>query len=50
VIVDYEQPITRADTSHIRSSESSRVVDTLVARGLIADDPRFGGRGRPCFQ
>jgi chromosome segregation and condensation protein ScpB len=25
------------------------VVDTLIARGLIADDPRYGGRGRPAF-
>jgi chromosome segregation and condensation protein ScpB len=25
---------------------SASVVDTLLARGLIADDARFGGRGR----
>src|SRR5207248_3197579 len=28
---------------------SSGVIETLLARGLIADDPRFGGRGRPSF-
>jgi chromosome segregation and condensation protein ScpB len=25
------------------------VIDTLLARGLILDDARFGGRGRPAF-
>jgi chromosome segregation and condensation protein ScpB len=25
------------------------VTDTLLARGLIADDAGFGGRGRPAF-
>ncbi len=48
-IVAYEQPVTRADISHIRGTDSSGVIDTLLARGLIADDPRFGGRGRPSF-
>jgi segregation and condensation protein B len=48
-IVAYEQPVTRADISHIRGTDSSGVIETLFARGLIADDPRFGGRGRPSF-
>jgi len=48
-IVAYEQPVTRADISQIRGTDSSGVVDTLLARGLVADDPRFGGRGRPSF-
>jgi segregation and condensation protein B len=48
-IVAYAQPITRADISHTRATDSSGVIDTLLARGLIADDPRFGGRGRPSF-
>lgn len=48
-IVAYEQPVARADISHIRATDSSGVIDTLLARGLIADDPRFGGRGRPSF-
>jgi segregation and condensation protein B len=25
------------------------VVETLMARKLVAEDPRFGGRGRPAF-
>ena len=48
-IVAYEQPVSRADISHIRGTDSSGVVDTLLARGLIADDARYGGRGRPAF-
>jgi segregation and condensation protein B len=46
-IVAYEQPVSRADISHIRGTDSSGVVDTLLARELIADDARYGGRGRP---
>jgi segregation and condensation protein B len=48
-IVAYEQPITRAEISHIRGTDSSGVIETLLARRLIEDDPRFGGRGRPAF-
>ena len=48
-IIAYEQPVTRADISHIRATDSSGVIETLLARGLVADDPRFGGRGRPSF-
>jgi segregation and condensation protein B len=48
-IVAYEQPVSRADISQVRGTDSSGVVDTLLARGLIAQDPRFGGRGRPSF-
>jgi len=48
-IVAYEQPVTRADISQIRGTDSSGVVDALLARGLVAEDPRFGGRGRPSF-
>ena len=35
--------------SHIRGTDGTGVVDTLLARGLIADDARFSGRGRPSF-
>src|SRR5438094_872892 len=48
-IVVCEQPIARAEISHIRGTESSGVIETLLARRLIEDDPRFGGRGRPSF-
>jgi segregation and condensation protein B len=48
-IVAYEQPITRAEISRIRGTDSSGVIAPLLARRLIEDDPRFGGRGRPSF-
>jgi len=48
-IVAYEQPVTRSDIRSIRSVDSDAVVETLRARGLVAEDPRFGGRGRPGF-
>jgi segregation and condensation protein B len=48
-IVAYEQPITRAEISNIRATDSSGVIETLLARRLIEDDPRFGSRGRPSF-
>jgi segregation and condensation protein B len=48
-IIAYEQPVTRADIRNIRSVDSDAVVETLRARGLVAEDPRFGGRGRPGF-
>ena len=45
-IVGYEQPIMRAEISHIRGTDSSGVIETLLSRKLIEDDPRFGSRGR----
>src|SRR5215204_3379282 len=48
-IVAYEQPVTRADIRAVRGVDSDAVVETLRARGLVADDPRYGGRGRPGF-
>jgi segregation and condensation protein B len=48
-IVAYEQPVTRADIRAIRGVDSDGPVETLMARKLIAEDPRFGGRGRPSF-
>jgi segregation and condensation protein B len=41
--------VSRADIAHIRGTDSAGVIDTLVARKLIADDARFGRRGRPAF-
>ncbi|MBV9326768.1 MAG: SMC-Scp complex subunit ScpB [Chloroflexi bacterium] len=46
-IVADEQPVSRADISHIRGTDSAGVVDTLLIRKVIADDARFGGRVRP---
>jgi len=48
-IVVYSQPVTRADIRSIRGVDSDSTVETLMSRGLIAEDPRFGGRGRPSF-
>jgi segregation and condensation protein B len=48
-IVAYEQPISRTEISNIRATDSSGVIETLLARKLIEDDPRFGSRGRPSF-
>ncbi|MDQ6878941.1 MAG: SMC-Scp complex subunit ScpB [Candidatus Dormibacteraeota bacterium] len=48
-IVVYSQPVTRADIRHIRGVDSDSAIETLMSRGLIAEDPRFGGRGRPSF-
>jgi segregation and condensation protein B len=48
-IVAYEQPVTRADIRAIRGVDSDGPVETLMARNLIGEDPRFGGRGRPSF-
>jgi len=48
-IVAYEQPVTRADIRTIRGVDSDAVIETLRARGLVVEDPRFGGRGRPGF-
>ncbi len=48
-IVVYEQPVTRADIRAIRGVDSGAVVETLMSRRLVTEDPRFGGRGRPAF-
>jgi segregation and condensation protein B len=48
-MVAYEQPVTRVDIRSIRSVDSEAVVETLVMRKLVAEDPCFGGRGRPPF-
>jgi chromosome segregation and condensation protein ScpB len=48
-IVAYEQPVTRADIRGMRGVDSDAVVETLMARRLVAENPRFGGRDRPGF-
>jgi segregation and condensation protein B len=42
-------PVTRADIRAMRGVDSDAVVETVMARKLVAEDPRFGGRGRPAF-
>ncbi len=46
-IVAYEQPVTRADIERIRGVESGGVIEALLARGLLAEERRFGVRGGP---
>jgi len=46
-IVAYEQPVTRADVERLRGVESGGVIDSLLARGLVAEERRFGMRGGP---
>ncbi len=46
-IVAYEQPVTRADVERLRGVESGGVIDSLLARGLLAEVRRFGVRGGP---
>lgn len=48
-IVAYEQPNTRFDVSDIRSTDSSAVAETLMARKLIAEDPRSAPAVGPRF-
>jgi len=46
-IVAYEQPVTRADVERLRGVESGGVIDSLLARGLVAEERRSGVRGGP---
>ncbi len=46
-IVAYEQPVTRADIERLRGVESGGVIESLLARGLVAEERRFGVRGGP---
>lgn len=46
-IVAYEQPVTRADIERIRGVESGGVIESLLARGLVAEERRSGVRGGP---
>jgi hypothetical protein len=48
-IVGYEQPVSRADVAQIRGTDSAGVIDTVLARRLVADDAPYGGRCRPAF-
>lgn len=41
----HEQSMTCADIRRIRGVASDAVVDTLLAHGLVAEDPRFGAAG-----
>jgi len=46
-IVAYRQPVTRAQVEAIRGVNSERVLNNLVARGLIAEVGRLEAAGRP---
>lgn len=46
-IIAYRQPVTRIDIDEIRGVQSSGVIDTLLARGLIEEAGRLDRIGRP---
>jgi segregation and condensation protein B len=46
-IVAYRQPSTRAEIEAIRGVNSDHALDTLLARGLVADQGRKVAVGRP---
>ena len=46
-IIAFHQPITRPRIEGIRGVNSDRAVQTLVARGLVADVGRLEAPGRP---
>ncbi|WP_026570075.1 MULTISPECIES: SMC-Scp complex subunit ScpB [Sediminibacillus] len=46
-IIAYQQPITRAEIEEVRGVKSDRPVQTLMSRGLIAEQGRKEGVGRP---
>ena len=46
-IVAYRQPVTRAEIDALRGVNSERALETLVARGLVAEVGRKDTIGRP---
>lgn len=48
-IIAYRQPITRAEIEALRGVNSERALDTLLARGLVAEVGRKETVGRPAL-
>ncbi len=46
-IIAYRQPVTRSEIDSIRGIKSDRVIDGLIAKGLIEVTGRSEGVGRP---
>lgn len=46
-IVAYRQPVTRAQVEAVRGVDSSAMLRSLVQRGLIQENGRLEGAGRP---
>lgn len=46
-IIAYRQPVTRAELELIRGVKSDSSVNTLVEKGLVAEQGRRDGPGRP---
>lgn len=46
-IIAYRQPVTRAQVEAVRGVDSSAILRSLVQRGLIQEDGRLEGAGRP---
>lgn len=48
-IVAYRQPVTRAEIDALRGVSSERALETLIARGLVAEFGRKDTVGRPAL-
>lgn len=46
-IIAYRQPVTRAQVEAVRGVDSSAILRSLVQRGLIQENGRLEGAGRP---
>lgn len=46
-IIAYRQPVTRAQIEAVRGVDSSAILRSLVQRGLIQENGRLDGAGRP---
>ncbi len=46
-VVAYRQPVTRAQVEAVRGVNSDGVLNTLLARGLVAEVGRLEAAGRP---
>lgn len=46
-IIAYRQPVTRAQIEAVRGVDSSAILRSLIQRGLIQENGRLDGAGRP---
>ena len=46
-VIAYQQPVSKAAIDHVRGVKSERVVEGLIKRGLIEEQGRGEGLGRP---
>ena len=46
-VIAYNQPVTKSFVENVRGIDSSSVINTLVEKGLLEEDGRLNGPGRP---